>query len=103
MREGQPLGIVHRDVTPQNVLLSREGEVKLTDFGIAKAIGRSEKSATGVIKGKFAYMSPEQSIGADLDARSDLFSVGTLCYLLATGRKPFDGATDMDVLMKVRK
>jgi serine/threonine-protein kinase len=102
-RNGKPLGIVHRDVSPQNVLLSREGEVKLTDFGIAKAIGRSEKSATGVIKGKFAYMSPEQSIGADLDARSDLFSVGTLLYLLATGRKPFDGATDMDVLMKVRK
>jgi serine/threonine protein kinase len=102
-RGGKPLGIVHRDVSPQNVLLSREGEVKLTDFGIAKAAGRGEKSATGVIKGKFAYMSPEQSIGADLDARSDLFSVGTLLYLLATGRKPFDGATDMDVLMKVRK
>ena len=63
-RDGKPLGIVHRDVTPQNVLLSREGEVKLADFGIAKAIGRREKSATGVIKGKFAYMSPEQSMGA---------------------------------------
>jgi eukaryotic-like serine/threonine-protein kinase len=102
-RAGKPLGIVHRDVSPQNVLLSREGEVKLTDFGIAKAAGRGEKSATGVIKGKFAYMSPEQSIGADLDARSDLFSVGTLLYVLSTGRKPFDGATDMDILMKVRK
>ena len=60
------------------MLLSREGEVKLADFGIAKAIGKREKSATGVIKGKFAYMSPEQSMGAELDARSDLFSVGTL-------------------------
>jgi serine/threonine-protein kinase len=102
-RNGKPLGIVHRDVTPQNVLLSREGEVKLADFGIAKAIGRREKSATGVIKGKFAYMSPEQSIGAELDARSDLFSVGTLLYLLTTGQKPFDAPTDLDVLMQVRK
>jgi eukaryotic-like serine/threonine-protein kinase len=102
-RDGRPLGIVHRDVNPQNVLLSREGEVKLADFGIAKAIGKREKSATGVIKGKFAYMSPEQSIGADLDARSDLFSVGTLLYILTTGKKPFDGATDLDLLMQVRK
>ena len=102
-RNGRGLGIIHRDVTPQNVLLSREGEVKLADFGIAKAVGKREKSATGVIKGKFAYMSPEQSIGAELDARSDLFSVGTLLYVLVTGRKPFDGTTDLDVLMQVRK
>src|SRR6185369_7644677 len=98
-----PLGIVHRDVSPQNVLISREGEVKLADFGIAKAIGRREKSVTGVIKGKFAYMSPEQSIGGELDARSDLFSVGTVLYILTTGKKPFDGDADLDVLMQVRK
>ena len=102
-RNGRALGIVHRDVTPQNVLLSREGEVKLADFGIAKAIGKSEKSATGIIKGKFAYMSPEQSLGGELDARSDLFSVGTMLYVLTTGKKPFDGPTDLDVLMQVRK
>ncbi len=102
-RNGKPLGIVHRDVTPQNVLLSREGDVKLADFGIAKAAGRREKSATGVIKGKFAYMSPEQTIGAELDARSDLFSVGTMLYVLTTGQKPFDAPTDLDVLMQVRK
>jgi hypothetical protein len=102
-RGGKALGIVHRDVTPQNVLLSREGEVKLADFGIAKAAGRTEKSATGIIKGKFAYMSPEQSIGGELDARSDLFAVGTMLYVLTTGKKPFDGATDLDVLMQVRK
>jgi serine/threonine protein kinase len=102
-RDGKPLGIVHRDVSPQNLLISREGDVKLADFGIAMAIDRREKSATGVIKGKFAYMSPEQSMGAELDARSDLFAVGTLLYLLTTGRKPFEGATDVDVLMKVRK
>jgi eukaryotic-like serine/threonine-protein kinase len=102
-RDGRPLGIVHRDVTPQNVLLSREGEVKLADFGIAKAVGRREKSVTGVIKGKFAYMSPEQANGDDLDGRSDLFSVGTLLYILTTGKKPFEGATDLDILMMVRK
>jgi serine/threonine protein kinase len=102
-RDGRPLGIVHRDVSPQNVLLGREGEVKLADFGIAKAIGRREKSATGIIKGKFAYMSPEQSIGGALDARSDLFSVGTLLYILTTGRKPFDAPTDLEVLMQVRR
>ena len=102
-RNGKPLGIVHRDVTPQNVLISQQGEVKLADFGIAKAVGKSEKSSTGVIKGKVAYMSPEQSQARPLDARSDLFSVGTLLYLLTTGRKPFDGPTDLDVIMQVRR
>src|SRR6185312_5532206 len=102
-RDGRRLGIVHRDVTPQNVLLSAEGEVKLADFGIAKALGKREKSATGVIKGKFAYMSPEQAGGEELDHRSDLFSVGTLLYLLTTGKKPFEWATDLDVIMQVRK
>ena len=102
-RNGRPLGIVHRDVTPQNVLLSQHGEVKLADFGIAKAVDRSEKSAAGIIKGKFAYMSPEQTRAAPLDARSDLFSVGTLLYLLVTGKKPFEGANDLDVIMQVRR
>jgi serine/threonine protein kinase len=102
-RDGKPLGIVHRDISPQNVLLGREGEVKLADFGIAKAVGRREKSATGIIKGKFAYMSPEQSIGSALDARSDLFSVGTLLYILTTGKKPFEAPTDLEVLMQVRR
>ncbi|HXJ23861.1 MAG TPA: serine/threonine-protein kinase [Polyangia bacterium] len=102
-RDGRRLGIVHRDVTPQNVLLSAEGEVKLADFGIAKALGKREKSATGVIKGKFAYMSPEQAAGEELDHRSDLFSVGTVLYLLTTGKKPFEGPTDLDLIMQVRK
>jgi serine/threonine-protein kinase len=102
-RNGESLGIVHRDVTPQNVLLSQHGEVKLADFGIAKAVGKSEKSATGIIKGKFAYMSPEQSQAGPVDARSDLFSVGVVLYLLVTGRKPFDGPTDADVIMQVRR
>src|SRR6185437_15435411 len=102
-RNGKPLGIVHRDVTPQNVLLSQHGEVKLADFGIAKAVDRSEKSATGIIKGKFAYMSPEQTRAGPLDARSDLFAVGTVLYLLTTGKTPFDGPTDLDVIMQVRR
>ena len=102
-RNGQPLKIVHRDVTPQNILISQHGEVKLADFGIAKAAGKTEKSATGVIKGKFAYMSPEQSLAGPLDGRSDLFSVGTVLYLLTTGKKPFDGPTDADVIMQVRR
>lgn len=102
-QNGQPLQIVHRDVSPQNVLISREGEVKLADFGIAKAIGRREKSITGVIKGKIAYMSPEQSIGGDLDARSDLFAVGVLLYLLTVGKKPFDAPTDAELLIAIRK
>ena len=102
-RDGKPLGIVHRDVTPQNVLISQHGEVKLADFGIAKAVGKSEKSATGIIKGKFAYMSPEQSQAKPLDGRSDLFSAGVVLYLLVTGKKPFDGATDADVINQVRR
>ena len=102
-RNGKPLGIVHRDVTPQNVLISQHGEVKLADFGIAKAVGKSEKSATGIIKGKFSYMSPEQSQALPLDGRSDLFSVGTVLYLLTTGRKPFDGQSDADIIMQVRR
>lgn len=102
-RDGRSLGIVHRDVTPQNVLLSVEGEVKLADFGIAKAVGKREKSVTGVIKGKFAYMSPEQAAGESLDHRSDLFSVGTVLYLLTTGKKPFDATTDFDLITQVRK
>jgi serine/threonine protein kinase len=102
-RNGLPIGIVHRDVNPQNILLSAEGEVKLADFGIAKALGKRQKTATGIIKGKFAYMSPEQAAGEDLDHRSDLFSVGTLLYLLTTGKKPFDGNADLDVITQVRK
>jgi serine/threonine protein kinase len=101
-RDGQPLGIVHRDVSPQNVLVSEQGEVKLTDFGIAKAMGRRERTNQGVIKGKLAFMSPEQASGAVLDSRSDLFSLGTLLYLFFTGRPPFEAPTDLESIMRVR-
>ena len=101
--EGRPLGIVHRDVSPQNVLLSEQGDVKLADFGIAKARRKRESTDTGVVKGKIAFMSPEQALGQELDARSDLYSLGTLLYLLVLGRRPFEGATDLEVLLRVQK
>ncbi len=102
-RDGQPLAIVHRDVSPQNILLSEQGEVKLTDFGIAKAMGRREKTNQGIIKGKLAFMSPEQASGSVLDSRSDLFSLGTILYLFFTGRRPFEAPTDLESIMRVRE
>ena len=102
-RDGQPLGIVHRDVSPHNVLVSEQGEVKLTDFGIAKAMGRREHTGHGVIKGKLAFMSPEQASGTAVDGRSDLFSLGTVLYLLGTGRRPFEAPTDLEALVRVRQ
>jgi serine/threonine protein kinase/tetratricopeptide (TPR) repeat protein len=101
--EMRPLNIVHRDVSPQNVLLSYEGEVKLTDFGIAKA--RSVAQAVtelGVIKGKYAYMSPEQLVGHKLDARTDIFSAGTLLYESLSGQNPFQAASGYDTLQRIR-
>jgi serine/threonine protein kinase len=100
--DGDPLGIVHRDVSPHNVLLSEQGEVKLTDFGIAKAQNKTEKSLGNLIKGKVAFMSPEQASGGELDARSDLFSVGTMLYAMITRRHPFDAPTDYETLMLVK-
>ncbi len=83
---GQPLGIVHRDVSPQNVLVSYAGEVKLVDFGIAKATMKVKQTAAGVIKGKYYYMSPEQSSGGKVDSRSDIFSAGIVLYEMLTGQ-----------------
>jgi serine/threonine protein kinase len=99
--DGKPLGIVHRDVSPHNVLMSEQGEVKLTDFGIAKS-NKTEKSLGNLIKGKVAFMSPEQASAAPLDARSDLFSVGTMLYTMITRRHPFDAPTDYETLMLVK-
>jgi serine/threonine-protein kinase len=103
VHDGKPLGIVHRDVSPHNVLISEQGEVKLTDFGIAKAMGRRERTGQGVIKGKLAFMSPEQASGSSIDARSDLFSVGTMLYLLFTGRRPFEAPTDLEIILRVQQ
>lgn len=101
--QGRPLGIVHRDVSPHNILVSEQGEVKLTDFGIAKALGKRDSTGAGIVKGKIAFMSPEQALGQPLDGRSDLYAVGILLYLVATGRRPFDGGTDLEVLLRVQK
>jgi serine/threonine protein kinase len=85
---GLPLNLVHRDVSPHNILCSREGAVKVTDFGIAKAVGKEQVTEVGVVKGKVHYMSPEQYTGGDVDKRSDIFSLGVVLYQLTTGRLP---------------
>ena len=104
--QNQPLNIVHLDVSPQNVLLSLEGEVKVTDFGIAKAVGVLEP--TGIedtrarqLKGKFGYMSPEHAEGEPVDARSDLFSLGTVLYEMLAGVNPFSAPTSFETLRRV--
>ncbi len=98
---GRLLNLVHRDVTPHNVLLSFEGAVKLADFGVAKA-GNSQ-TAAGVLKGKFAYMSPEQSRGEPVDARTDVFALGIVLWEMLTGGRLFDGDTDVAVLRAVQE
>ena len=95
--DGTPLGIVHRDVSPSNVLVSYDGAVKLVDFGIARATGTT-KTTTGGLKGKLAFMSPEQCRGQPLDRRSDLYAVGTILYELTTGQQPFAGQTAYNLL-----
>jgi serine/threonine-protein kinase len=98
---GQSLGLVHRDVTPHNVLISYEGAVKLTDFGIAKASNRA--STAGMLKGKFAYMAPEQARGEAVDSRTDLFALGITLWELLTGSRLFDGDSDVAVLRAVQE
>ncbi len=100
---GRDLNIVHRDISPQNVLISFEGEVKVIDFGIAKAAGKATKTQAGILKGKFGYMSPEQIRGMPLDRRSDIFAIGVCLYEMLTGERLFVGESDFSVLEKVRK
>jgi serine/threonine protein kinase len=99
--DGKPMMLVHRDVSPSNVLLSRAGEIKLTDFGIAK---RAEQEATGhgAVRGKFAYISPEQARNEHIDPRSDVFSVAILLWELVTSRRLFSGLGDLEALRAVR-
>jgi len=98
----RPLNIVHRDVSPPNILVSFEGEVKLIDFGVAKAAGRASRTQAGILKGKFGYMSPEQVRGMPLDRRSDVFSVGVVLFEILTSQRLFQADTDFATLEKVR-
>jgi serine/threonine protein kinase len=101
-QQGRELALVHRDVSPQNILVSFEGEVKLIDFGIAKAAGTGPKTQSGILKGKLSYMSPEQVRGLQVDRRSDVFSCGIVLYELLTGERLFVAESDYSTLEKVR-
>ena len=99
---GRPLNIIHRDVSPQNVIVSFNGAVKLIDFGVAKAAVQSTKTQVGVLKGKFGYMSPEQIRGEQIDQRSDIFAAGTVLWELLTNRRLFTGDNEFEIFQKVR-
>ena len=100
--DGRPLGLVHRDVSPGNILVSRRGDVKLTDFGIARAIERQHKTDAGTLKGKYGYMAPEQVAGGDVDPRVDVFAVGVVLSEMVMARRLFVAPNDLDVLLMVR-
>lgn len=100
---GKPLGVVHRDISPQNIILSYAGNVKVIDFGVARADFIESRTEHGVLKGKFAYMSPEQTKGDKIDNRSDIFSVGTLLWEMATGERLFKRSSNQDTIRAVQK
>ena len=99
---GRPLGIVHRDISPPNVLISKQGEVKVVDFGLAKATSQIETTDPGVVKGKMSYLSPEAARGEEVDSRADIFAVGILLYEMLTGKRLFYGETDYQTVELVR-
>ena len=97
------MGLVHRDVSPQNVLISEEGDIKLCDFGIAKAASKASHTQAGALKGKLQYMSPEQAWGRTIDKRSDIFPLATVLFEMLTGRKLFTGDNEMSIIEQVRE
>ncbi|MEI6092619.1 MAG: serine/threonine-protein kinase, partial [bacterium] len=99
----EPLNIIHRDISPQNMMISFEGEVKIIDWGIAKAKGKIEETRAGVLKGKFGYMSPEQAEGEELDLRTDIFSVGIVLYESVTGERLFIADSEINTLKKIKE
>jgi serine/threonine protein kinase len=101
--QGQSVGLVHRDMSPHNLIVSYEGEVKILDFGIAKAKSSTVQTTGGVLKGKYSYMSPEQAHGMRVDHRTDIFSLGICFYELLTLTKMFQGQNDLSVLERVRE
>lgn len=101
--DGKPLGVVHRDISPQNIILSYSGNTKIIDFGVAKATVRKDRTESGVLKGKFAYMSPEQARSDVIDWRSDIFSMGTLLWEMATGERLFKKRTNQETIQAIQK
>ncbi|MCL2725055.1 MAG: serine/threonine protein kinase [Polyangiaceae bacterium] len=99
--DGRPLGVVHRDVSPHNILITSDGYIKVTDFGVAKALGKSHMTVAGQLKGKLAYMSPEQLMGATVDRRADVFALGCVLYEITTGQRPFVGEHDPQVMAQI--
>lgn len=100
--EGKPLNIVHRDISPPNVLISREGEIKLVDFGLAKAASQAVFTDPGIVKGKFAYLSPEAALGQPVDVRTDVFATGIVLWEMLTGKRLFQGKNDLETVKMVR-
>src|SRR3990167_3916634 len=98
-----PLDIIHRDVSPQNVIVSYDGEVKIIDFGIAKAASKVEETKAGVLKGKFGYMSPEQALGESIDNGTDIFSTGIILFELLTGERLFASESELETIKKIQK
>jgi len=101
--EDKEMGLVHRDVSPQNVLISQEGDIKLCDFGIAKAASKASHTQAGALKGKLQYMSPEQAWGRNIDRRSDIFALATVLFEMLTARKLFSGDNELSILEQVRE
>lgn len=99
--DGSPLSLVHRDVSPQNIFVTYDGQVKVLDFGIAKAASSSTHTATGIVKGKIAYMAPEQMVGDNVDRRADVFSIGCMLWALATGKKLWKDTPDVHIMRRV--